>query len=250
MSSTATGYDQLASQFSPDGRLFQVEYAKKALLKSGTAVGLRGKSCVVLAAEKIASSKLYESSAMNKIFSADWHIGLALIGYVPDGQHLLQTARNEAVTYKLNYKQDIPVQHLKLRTAMYMHTYTLFGALRPFGAGLMLASSQPCPQLFCIDPLGTVNSYSGYAIGRNEAAAKTEIEKLDLKNMSGLEMAHEAVKILYMIHDEKDKEFDIELSWVGRNTKGKHVKVPETILRKAKEWAVAAVDELNSDEEI
>ncbi|GBM17698.1 Proteasome subunit alpha type-3 [Araneus ventricosus] len=247
MSGDSTGYDQLASQFSPEGRLFQVEYAEKALLRSGTVIGLRGRDCVVLAAEKIAPTKLYESSATDRIFSAAPHIGMALVGYLPDARHLLQTARSEAAAYKMLYKEDIPAKDLKLRTAMYVHSYTLYGALRPFGAGLMMASSLSGPELFCIDPFGVAHSYFGCAMGKNQEAAKNEIEQLDLKSMKAEELVKEAAKILYMVHDEKDKNFELEISWTGSITRRKHLKVPARLLQNAEKYAKDAAEERNSD---
>ncbi|GFX94883.1 proteasome subunit alpha type-3 [Trichonephila clavipes] len=251
MSSIATGYDLLASQFSPDGRIFQIEYAQKALLKSGTAIGLRGTDCVVLAAEKLSPSKLYESDAYKRIFTVAPHIGIVITGFTPDGRHLVETAKTEAVNYKNSYNHDIPLQHLKNRVAMYMHAYTCFGALRPFGVSLMLAAyNSDGPELAGIDLSGASFNYFGYAVGKNHAAAKTEIEKLDLKNMENWELVKEATKILYMIHDDRDKNFELELSWVGKNTRGKHVNVPNQVFREAQNYAIAAVEERDSDEEL
>ncbi|CAL1290961.1 unnamed protein product [Larinioides sclopetarius] len=243
----AAGYDQIASQFSPDGRILQVEYAKKALLKSGTVIGLRGRDCVVLASEKIVPSKLYESSAFDRIFSVTPHIGMALVGYRPDARHLLQAARGEAEAYKIRYKEDIPAKELKQKMAMYVHAYTLYGAFRPFGAGLMMASSLSGPEMFCIDPFGTAYGYFGFAMGKNEQAAKSEIEVLDLKSMDAEELVKEAARILYMVHDEKDKNFELEISWTGRTTSQKHQKVPDRLLQIAEEYAQDAIEERNSD---
>ncbi len=82
MTSIGTGYDLYTSQFSPDGRVFQIDYAAKAVENSGTAVALRGKDGVVFAVEKIVPSKLFESSANKRIFNVDRHIGVAVSGLV------------------------------------------------------------------------------------------------------------------------------------------------------------------------
>jgi len=84
MSSIGTGYDLSASQFSPDGRVFQVEYAQKAIENSGTAVGLRGKDGVVFAMEKLVTSKLYEPGANRRLFGIDRHVGMAVGGLLAD----------------------------------------------------------------------------------------------------------------------------------------------------------------------
>ena len=95
MSTIGAGYDQLASQFSPDGRVFQIEYAGKAVENSGTTVAIRGKDGVVFAVEKIVTSKLYEKGANRRIFNIDTHIGMASAGLVTDARQLASIARDE-----------------------------------------------------------------------------------------------------------------------------------------------------------
>ena len=95
MTSIGTGYDLSASQFSPDGRVFQIEYAGKAVENSGTAVAIRGKDGVVFAVEKIVTSKLYEAGANRRIFNIDTHIGMATAGLVTDARQLASIARDE-----------------------------------------------------------------------------------------------------------------------------------------------------------
>ena len=95
MTSIGTGYDLSASQFSPDGRVFQIEYAGKAVENSGTAVAIRGKDGVVFAVEKIVTSKLYEKGANRRIFNIDTHIGMAAAGLVTDARQLASIARDE-----------------------------------------------------------------------------------------------------------------------------------------------------------
>ncbi|GIX74456.1 proteasome subunit alpha type-3 [Caerostris extrusa] len=131
---------------------------------------------------------------------------------------------------------------------MYVHAYTLFGALRCFGCSLMLAACGPKgPELCCIDPSGTYQDSYGCAVGKHRGAAKTEIEKLDLKNMDGRSLVKEAARILFMLRD--GKEFDMELSWVGRNTKGKHLNVPKLLFDESKRYAVAEEQQRDSEED-
>ena len=95
MTSIGTGYDLSASQFSPDGRVFQIEYANKAVENSGTALAIRGKDGVVFAVEKIVTSKLYEKGANRRIFNIDSHVGMAAAGLVTDARQLASIARDE-----------------------------------------------------------------------------------------------------------------------------------------------------------
>ena len=120
MTSIGTGYDLSASQFSPDGRVFQIgnywpaqsplivnqisptlEYANKAVENSGTALAIRGKDGVVFAVEKIVTSKLYEKGANRRIFNIDSHVGMAAAGLVTDARQLASIARDEASSYRL-----------------------------------------------------------------------------------------------------------------------------------------------------
>lgn len=103
MTSIGTGYDLYTSQFSPDGRVFQVDYAAKAVESCGTAIGLRGKDGVVFAVEKIVPSKLYEKKANKRIFSVDRHIGMAVTGLLADGRALVENATGEAASYRADY---------------------------------------------------------------------------------------------------------------------------------------------------
>lgn len=253
MSSIGTGYDLSASQFSPDGRVFQVEYAQKAVENSGTAVGLRGKDGVVFAVEKLVTSKLYEPGANKRIFTVDNHIGIATAGLLADARQVVATARDEAANHRSEYEEPIPLKYLKDRVAMYMHAYTLYSSLRPFGASVLVAAHEyDGPEMYCIDPSGISWGYYGCAIGKAKQAAKTEMEKLKLKDMTCEQLVKEAAKIIYIVHDEvKDKNFELELSWVGEVTKGKHEFVPQNVFQEAEKYAKAAVeDESDSDEEM
>ena len=98
--------------------------------------------------------------------------------------------------------------------------------------------------MYCIEPSGTSYGYWGCAAGKAKQAAKTEIEKLDLKNKSCKDLINEAAKIIYMVHDEvKDKMFELELSWVTKDTNGIHERVPEKVLEAAEKFAKEALEE-------
>ncbi|CAM1319012.1 PSMA3 (predicted) [Pycnogonum litorale] len=240
MSSIGTGYDLSASQFSPDGRIFQVEYAQKAVENSGTAVALKGKDGVVFAVEKLVASKLYEFGANKRIFNVNRHIGMAIAGLIADARQIVEIARTEASNYRSDYGSSIPIKYLAERVSMYMHAYTLYSAVRPFGCGILLSSCNETegPQIYCIDPSGVSHGYYGCAIGKAKQGAKTEIEKLKLKEMTCRELIKEAAKIIYVVHDEvKDKHFELELSWVTTGTDGKHELVSKEVFAEAEKHA-------------
>lgn len=253
MSSIGTGYDLSASQFSPDGRVFQVEYALKAVENSGTAIGIRGKDGIVFGVEKLVTSKLYETGANKRIFNIDRHIGMAVAGLLADARQIVERARDEAANYRSNYGSPIPLKLLVDRVALYVHVYTLYSSVRPFGVSCLLSSYDPTdgPELYLIDPSGVSFGYYGCAIGKAKQAAKTEIEKIKMKDMLCVDLVKEVAKIIYIVHDEvKDKNFELELSWVGEMTQGKHELVPKAVFTEAEKFAKESLEESDeSDDE-
>jgi len=253
MSSIGTGYDLSASQFSPDGRVFQVEYALKAVENSGTAIGIRGKDGIVFGVEKLVTSKLYETGANKRIFNCDSHIGMAVAGLLADARQIVETSREEASSYRSNYGSPVPLKHLTDRVSMYVHAHTLYSSVRPFGVSCLLGSYDATdgPEMYVIDPSGVSFGYYGCAIGKAKQAAKTEIEKIKMKDMLCVDLVKEVAKIIYIVHDEvKDKNFELELSWVGDMTKGKHQLVPKTVHTEAEKYAKESLEESDdSDDE-
>ncbi|XP_076620924.1 proteasome alpha7 subunit [Colletes latitarsis] len=245
MSSIGTGYDLSASQFSPDGRVFQVEYAQKAVESGGTVIGLRGKDGVIFAVEKIVTSELYEPGTNKRIFSIDEHVGMAASGLISDARQIAETARSEASGYRSRYGVGTPLKYLNERVSMYMHAYTLYSAVRPYGCAVILgAYENNGPVMYMIDPSGVSYGYYGCAIGKAKQSAKTEIEKLKLSEMSCTELVKEAARIIYLVHDElKDKKFELEMSWVGKHTNGRHERVPMEIRANAETRAKQAMAE-------
>ncbi|KAK5917525.1 hypothetical protein CgunFtcFv8_012408 [Champsocephalus gunnari] len=260
MSSIGTGYDLSASTFSPDGRVFQVEYAMKAVENSSTAIAIRCKDGVVFGVEKLILSKLYEQGSNKRIFNIDRHVGMAVAGLLADARSLSEVAREEASSFRSSYGHDIP---LKLtvsplvsapveRVAMYVHAYTLYSAVRPFGCSFILGSydKDDGPQLYMVDPSGISHGYWGCAIGKAKQAAKTEIEKLQMKDMTCREVVKEVAKIIYIVHDEvKDKAFELELSWVGEVTDGRHTLVPKDVREEAEKYAKDSLEEEDDSDE-
>ncbi|EIW61230.1 20S proteasome subunit [Trametes versicolor FP-101664 SS1] len=241
MTSIGTGYDLSASTYSPDGRIFQVEYANKAVENSGTAVGIRVKDGIVLAVEKLVHSKLLIPENNKRIYTVDKHIGIASAGYLADGRHLANRARDEASSYRENYRAAPTLQYVVDRVGLYVQAYTLYSSVRPFGCSTILgAVDKTGPTLFVVEPSGVSYGYRGAAVGKGRQLAKTELEKLKFDELSMREAVMEAARIIYLVHDDaKEKDFELEMSWVGEETLGIHQAVPkdlyEEAARKAKE---------------
>ncbi|CDI98136.1 Proteasome subunit alpha beta [Echinococcus multilocularis] len=253
MSSIGTGYDLSASQFSPEGKVFQIEYAYKAVENSGTAVALKGKDGVVFAVENIVLSKLYEPGCVKRTFSIDEHIGMVVAGLQSDTKALVEVARNECTSYRENFGSPIPVKSLCERISMHMHAYTLYSAIRPFGVSILLGSyEKDGPHLYVIEPSGMYYAYEGCAIGKARQNAKTELEQIKLGDMNIQQLIKEAAKVIYTVHDEiKDKNFELDLSWVGAKTDSRHQVVPSEVHQEAEDYAKRSLEESGDlDEEI
>ncbi|KAG9099423.1 hypothetical protein FRC06_005293 [Ceratobasidium sp. 370] len=263
MTAIGTGYDLSASTYSPDGRLFQVEYASKAVENSGTAIGLKLKDGVVLAVEKWIHSKLLIPEANRRIATIDRHIGLATSGLLADGRALANRARDEAQNYRDTYMAPPPLKALADRIGLYVQAYTLYSSVRPFGISAILASiDKDGPSLYVVQPSGVyyvrrayffrevlgLNSdvpkgYNGAAVGKGRQLANTELEKLNLSQLTTREAVFEAARIIHLVHDDtKDKEFELELSWIGPETNGRHVPVPRDLWAEADRKAREALD--------
>ncbi|CDR38955.1 CYFA0S02e09406g1_1 [Cyberlindnera fabianii] len=252
MTSVGTGYDLSNSVFSPDGRNFQVEYASKAVENGGTSIGIKFKDGIVLAVEKIVTSKLLVPGKNNRIQTVGRHVGVAYSGLLPDGRALVSRARDEFDTYKNQYKEAIKVPYLIDRLGNYVQAYTCYNSVRPFGVTAILGGvDDNGPHLYMIEPSGTYWGYNGAATGKGRQSAKNELEKLDVANLTAKEAVKEAARIIYVAHeDNKDKDFEIEISWVSTSeTKGLHQFVPEDLLKEAKEYAQAKLDEDSDDDE-
>jgi len=172
------GYDRAITVFSPDGKLFQVQYAQEAVKRGLTALGIKVNEGVVLAAEKRVRSKLVEENSIEKIFKVDEHIGAAASGLIADARVLIDHARIEAQVNRLRYDEPISVQSLAKRIGDTKQLYTQHGGVRPFGARLLIAGvDEKKAHLFETDPSGVVAAYKCQAIGGGAQAVTDFFER-------------------------------------------------------------------------
>jgi len=158
------GYDRAVTLFSPDGRLFQVEYAYEAVKKGSTTLGIKTRGGVVLAAEKRQPSRLAESA--EKMKKVDEHIGLAFSGLFGDARVLIDSARVYAQLHRLVYGERISVELLAKRICDIKQVYTQHGGVRPFGVAFLIGGvDKRGPQLIRTEPGGSYMSYKAEAIG-------------------------------------------------------------------------------------
>mmetsp|Transcript_17068 Transcript_17068/g.43577 ORF Transcript_17068/g.43577 Transcript_17068/m.43577 type:complete len:250 (-) Transcript_17068:49-798(-) len=176
----ARRYDSRTTIFSPEGRLYQVEYAMKAIGHAGAAVGILAKDGVVLAAEKKVTTKLLEQGAKTeKNYKLDDHIACVVAGITADANTIINSTRVSALRYKLKFQEPIPVETLVTYTAQYKQQYTQFGGLRPFGVAFLYGGwdAQRGFQLYQSDPSGNYSGWKATAIGNNFQAAQSILKQ-------------------------------------------------------------------------
>jgi len=253
MSSSGAGYDLSPTTFSPDGRIFQVEYASKAVENSSTALGVRCSDGVVMAVEKLLMSKLLVPGSNRRLQTVDKHTGIAITGLVADGRQLVNRARSECQGFEDAYNYHIPPDVLCNRLSEYVHYFTLHGSLRPFGSACILASYDEelkTHQLHMIEPSGLSFRYFGCALGKGRQSAKTEIEKLKLNEMTCRQALKEIAKIIHTLHDEsKDKPFELEMSWLCEESAWQHQIVPQALVTEAEETAKKELEDMDEDDD-
>lgn len=159
-------YDRAITVFSPDGRLFQVEYAREAVKRGTTTVGLKFNNGVVLIIDKRITSRLIEPQSIEKIFKIDEHVGCATSGLVADARVLVDRARIEAQINKITYAEKTPIEILVKRICDFKQNYTQYGGVRPFGTALLIAGvDNSGPHLYETDPSGALMAYKAGSIG-------------------------------------------------------------------------------------
>eukprot|EP01063_Lacrimia_lanifica_P017558 TRINITY_DN24613_c0_g1_i1.p1 TRINITY_DN24613_c0_g1~~TRINITY_DN24613_c0_g1_i1.p1 ORF type:complete len:263 (+),score=117.11 TRINITY_DN24613_c0_g1_i1:56-790(+) len=235
-------HDMDANVYSPDGQVFQIDYACKAVDALGTAVGVCCVDGVVLGVEKLMASRMLEEGANTRVQAIDRHVGCVVGGMLPDGRHLVGRAREEANSFRSSYGIPITGDMLATRVSRYNHFFTI-SWYRPFGAALLMASyGDDGPQLHLADPSGEKKSFHGCAVGKAKTIAKTDLEKIDFKTITCKQAVEEIAKILYSVHDDqRDKIYEMELAWVTEENGRRFQKVPKDIaepaLAKGKEEA-------------
>ncbi|HUW90347.1 MAG TPA: archaeal proteasome endopeptidase complex subunit alpha [Candidatus Nanopelagicaceae bacterium] len=172
------GYDMAITQFSPEGRLFQVEYAIEAVRRGTTAIVCRNNNSVVFTVEK-KSSELQEIIGSEKIFKVDDHIGVAIAGLTADARVLVDKARVQAQVNILNYDEKISVKDSTLNICEYLQLFTQNAGVRPFGVSFLIAGidSNGEASLYLTDPSGAMWGYKAFAIGSGATEARAYLEE-------------------------------------------------------------------------
>lgn len=197
-------YDRGKTIFSPDGRLFQVEYAKEAVKKGATALGVKFDEGTVLAATR--STPELQVRNPEKVFKIDEHIGIVTSGLVADGRTLVEEARNEAQKHLMTYDEVIPPSVLAKFVADRCQQFTQYGGVRPYGLSTISGGIKDGEAVVHLtDPSGTLSEWNAVAIGKGREDTKEHLEEEWEEGLEEDEAVNLAVNAL------KEGEEDIEL---------------------------------------
>lgn len=207
------GYDRAITVFSPDGRLFQVEYAREAVKRGTTAVGIKAVDGVVLLVDKRVTSKLLVAESIEKIFQIDDHMGAATSGLVADARALIDRARVESQINNVSYDEPIGVEILSKKICDFKQTYTQYGGVRPFGTALLIAGVEDSEaRLFETDPSGALLEYKATGIG----AGRTEVmEVFEEKYHDDITLNEAIILGLEALYNTTESRFDASTIEVG-----------------------------------
>src|SRR5574342_783439 len=207
MSHQAMGYDRASIVFSPDGRLLQVEYAKKTVRQGTTAIGIVCKDGAVLVADKRIAEKLIVSSSVEKVFQVDEHIGATASGIISDGRILIEKSQVLAQQHRVTYDSPMQTESLVQEISNSKPLYTQVGGARPFGVSILFIGIDEEPHLYVTDPTGIFFEYKATAIGE----AETEVKDILNKEYKETISCEDAIKLsVSALKKVLGKEFSIE----------------------------------------
>jgi len=215
----ARGYDMTPTMYSPDGRIYQVEYAIETVKRGTLAIGVKSKDGVIMAVEEI-PRKLQVSGITQKIFQVDDHIGVAAAGYIPDARVQVDDARTFSQSHKLIYDEQVEVETVAKHLADRCHQYTQYSGVRPFGVALIIAGvDQRGNLLYVTDPSGTFVSYAAVAIGASADEVNAFLEKNYQDNMSLDDATALAIAAIELKSEQRDSAKHIKAARITKDKK-------------------------------
>ena len=215
----ARGYDMTPTMYSPDGRIYQVEYAIETVKRGTLAIGIKAKDGVIMAVEEI-PRKLQAAGVTQKIFQVDDHIGVAAAGYIPDARTQVDDARTFSQSHKLIYDEQVDVETVAKHLADKCHQYTQYSGVRPFGVALIVAGvDQRGNIVYVTDPSGTFVAYAAVAIGAGSEEVNSFLEKNYKDEMSIDEASALAIAAIDMKGEQKEETKHIKMARITDNKK-------------------------------
>jgi len=218
------GYDYSCTTLSQEGRIYQLEYAEKAVETASSVMGVSCKDGIILASEKIRNYKTIVRGSNSTIYSVTPNIGIAICGHLPDGRNIVARAKQESKSYFQNFGLEISGKILAERIALYVQSHTLYWSMRPFGSVAMISSFDPNGQhLYMIEGNGNSFEYYNCAQGKGRQFIKAEVERevYNFRNRTCNDAIEDVLKILVKSY-EGEKETEYDLSVISFETSGKH----------------------------
>ena len=213
------GYDMTPTMYSPDGRIYQVEYAIETVKRGTIAIGIRSKEGVIVAVEEIPRS-LQTANITQKIFQVDHHIGVAAAGYIPDARVQVDNARFFSQGNKLTYDEPVEVETVAKHLADQCHQFTQYSGVRPYGVALIIAGvDQKGQSVFVTDPSGTYVPYAAIAIGAGSDEVNDFLEKTYKDDLSLEDAAALAIAAIKLKSEAKDGVKNIKMAKISNEKK-------------------------------
>ena len=238
MNHQVMGYDRAITMFSPDGRLLQVEYAKKMVRQGSTAIGMICSDGVLLVTDKRIVDPLIVTEAIEKIFQIDNHIGAAASGLLSDARVLIERAQVKAQQHQVTYDTAIDVLTIIKNICDLKQICTQSGGLRPFGVSMLIAGiDEDGPKLYETDPTGIFFRYYATVIGEGEDAIEDILHKKYKQSLTIAEGLKLAISALKEVAEEKMSAERLDAAYIKSDNKKfqkfdkKHV---DTVLKELK----------------
>ena len=213
------GYDMTPTMYSPDGRIYQVEYAIETVKRGTLAIGVRSKEGIIIAVEEKPRT-LQTANITQKIFQVDHHIGIAAAGYIPDARVQVDGARFFSQGSKMTYDESVEVATVAKHLADQAHQFTQYGGVRPNGVSMIIAGvDQKGASIYVTDPSGTYIQFAAIAIGASADEVNEFFEKYYNADMSLEDAASLAIAAINLKSEEKDAVKHIKMAKITNETK-------------------------------
>ena len=220
------GYDRAITVFSPDGRLYQVEYAIETVKRGTIALGIKTKYGIIFAADE-RPRKLQIVEEPQKLFKIDQHIGIAAAGYIPDARSQVDDARFFSQSSKIVYDESVSVETVTKHIADQCQQYTQYAGARPIGVALIIGGiDENGNSLFLTDPSGTYIPYNAVAIGADSDRVTEFLKKHYKPEMTLEESKMLAIASVNMLSSNAKDSEHIKISQIKSDTK--HYEIVDT----------------------
>ncbi len=213
------GYDMTPTMYSPDGRIYQVEYAIETVKRGTLAIGIISKEGVILAVEE-KPRPLQTKNITQKIFQVDYHIGVAAAGYIPDARVQVDNARFFSQGNRMTYDESVEVATVAKHLADQAHQFTQYGGVRPNGVSMIIAGiDQKGESIYVTDPSGTYLQYSAVAIGAGSEDVNEFLEKFYKEDMNLEDAAALSIAGINLKAEQKDRANNVKMAKITSETK-------------------------------